>query len=293
MTKANKMPQPRSKNEANPESVNSKTHIIVASERTFLSLPTEARQLIFTNCIESSQWVEGDDEDDEESSYRDPPPWYLSVTIPQSLLLVAKQIRQEALNAMAVHHDLAVVCNVFPSGEVYPGYIAEGNGRQESPPPRPTTSSFDIMSSSGDFGRVRKQCAEIPSPKGLMLMLKLHADGEGTEHGLVDELEAVRRSVAPDVFLAAEYLPQWQHVHIDLDGVDEAMKLRANSRYFGVPDHRLDEYLVLGWQAIVEESQPLRAKAKMLMVGLKGWRQDSDLEKLEKICIAETQSTEN
>lgn len=252
--------------------------VALVSQSILLSLPAEIRDAIFTACIEPSRWTDCDWDE-----LPDPPPsWYLSHTIPPALVQVSKQVRHEALDAIAAYSDLAVVCNVIPSGTVQPGYILDGLYRGKSPPAKPTRDSFGHMSKRGHFGRVRKQCAELVAPRGLKLTFKLIADGEGSTHQLVDELEAVRRSVAIAVFLANEYLDQWQHVHLDLEDVDEAMRIQHNSGWFCVPDDELDEYLDRGWIAIIQEFYALRNKARKFTVDLKGWRQDRILGSLSK-----------
>ena len=80
-----------------------------------LSIPLEIRQMILTPCIKS-KWKEGDDDSGEPGGYGDAH-WQLSHTIPQSLLQVSHQIREEAFHALATY-PFTVVRNVWCSGEV-------------------------------------------------------------------------------------------------------------------------------------------------------------------------------
>lgn len=81
----------------------------------FISIPLEIRQMILTTCIKS-KWKEGDGDNGEPGGYRDAH-WQLSHTIPQSLLQVSHQIREEAFHALAAY-PFTVVCNVWCNGEV-------------------------------------------------------------------------------------------------------------------------------------------------------------------------------
>ena len=218
---------------------------------TFFSLPIEIRLLIYTACIEPSQYM---DCNPEEFSHLKPPSWFLSHTINPSLLLVSKQIRQEACSAIAAQSDLAVVCNVRTFGRVTPSYIAERRGRTETLQPNPSFRALSHDALTGDSGREKKQRMDLIAPNRFRLILKLYADGYGTEYNLVDGLEDVERSRADAAFRAIGAWTQWQHVIMDLPGMDGSMGLRASSRWGGVPRFELDQYLASGWRAMPSAS---------------------------------------
>jgi len=213
---------------------------------TFFSLPIEIRLLIYTACIEPSQYT---DCKPEEFSHLKPPSWFLSHTINPSLLLVSKQIRQEACSAIAAHSDLAVICNVY-----LPSYAAERRGRTETRRPKPSFRALSHDALTRDSGRVKKQRMDLLALNRFRLIPKLYADGYGTEYNLVDGLEDVERSRADAAFRAIGAWTQWQHVIMDVAGMDGWMGLRASSRWGGVPRFELDQYLASGWRAMPSAS---------------------------------------
>ena len=252
----------------------------------FLTLPIEIRRLILTQCIQSSRWMSNERVPGQ--AYRQRSMWSLSHTIPQSLLLTNKLIRQETFQALAAQPELAVVCNSWPSGNTHAGWVSDPDNRDEvpsrRPPPRPNNDVFGDLSPDKDFGRVKRQCERLAPPKGINIVFKLYGDSDCRDRELVDELEGILWSLITNIFLVSEYLPTCRRVHIDLDGVDEAMMERKNgvNCYWGVPSQESDDYLDKGWEKIVEEVQVLRARADTFTVGWKGWRQDHILKILGK-----------
>ena len=243
-----------------------------AAESIFSWLPTEIRQLIFEFCISPSLW---NGYDPEYYPSEIVPSWYLSHMISPSLLQLNKQTRQEAFGFLAFYPLLTVACNADCEGLFYfnPGVTIK--------PPVGKPESKLARGIARGFGKVRKQCIVLARFRKLRLTIGLYADGE-EEHNAVDEIEAVRLSIVDEIFLAINYVPPWRHVEIDLDGVDEMMRLRINDGYQAVRYEQLDEYLDAGWRTIVEEFRPLRASTESIGLELKGWRQDEVLRALVK-----------
>ena len=169
--------------------------------------------MIRTACIKS-KWKEGDDDSGEPGGYGDAH-WQLSHTIPQSLLHVSHQIREEAFHVLAAY-PFPVVCNVWCSGEVE-GWIQDPEEFQ--PHARPTIETMGL-DYHPEHARVHKQIGKL-APKTTKLRLCLHADDD---HQIVEDLEACRWSIIDDVFLVTTYWGNWQCVDVDLEGIHQAMQ---------------------------------------------------------------------
>lgn len=254
---------------AKPTAPDSKFAQLVQHGSPLLSLPPELHLQILNACV-TEVWDYG-------SPHR-PPRWHLSHTIPQSLLLTSKYIRNQAFNALATFADLYVVCNVEMPGDVSPRDVAS-DVAEETLPPRQTLQTMIYASSSSCLRKVKQQCTKLPAPK-LCLKFQVEVDDD-QEYSLIDDLEAIRRCLVCDVFVATEQWPRWRHINIDLGDMDEAMRIRQNSDSFLLDDFEFDNFIGRAWNDIVDELMPLIANTHSLRIGLLGWREDHILEKLQ------------
>ena len=246
---------------------------------TLQTFPPEIRLMIFSTCIKSTRTSNKGDR---------LPTWFLSHRLPQSLLFLSKQIRDEALSALATHPGLRVNCYIW--ADVFtPRRYAEDldlNPDQvfhfhQLRTERRVMGPLNAAHCKKDFYRVRDQCRQLNVPKGMSLTIKFCDDGKSTQDHLLIELVAMRRTLVDAAFLAAEEWPQWRHVNIDVAAMNDAMRMRLN--YYPIlPNHELDGQVDMSWKAMMEDLQPLRAITKTLRISLQGWRQDSVLETLNK-----------
>lgn len=253
---------------AKPAALDSEFVQLVQHGSPLLSLPPELHLQILNACV-TEVWDYG-------SPHR-PPLWHLSHTIPQSLLLTSKYIRNQAFNALATFADLYVGCNVETSGDVYPRDVA--SGVEETLPPRRTLQTMIDASSSSCLRKVKKQCTKLPAAR-LCLKFQREVDDD-QEYSLIDDLEAIRRCLVCDVFVATEQWPRWRHINIDFGDMDEAMRIRQNSDSFLLDDFEFDNFIGRAWNVIVDELMRLIANTHSLEIGLLGWREDRILEKLQ------------
>lgn len=238
----------------------------------FVSLPLEIHHMILTACIKPTwtQPEEGTEEYDCQSQA--PWKWYLSHAIPRPLFQVSKSMRGEALQALAIYPGLVLICNVWPDGET------EGWCTQPDAYPEPSRPTRGTMRMSRECEEVHKKYEKL-NPRSRNLRVCLYADDD---HGIVDDLEACRRSLVRTVFEIVEYFPVWDRVDLDLDGTNQAMiTLNDLGPLFGV-GHPLGPHLDRGWEKIVEELKCIRDRCKGFAVGLRGWHQDPIILKLEK-----------
>jgi len=233
-----------------------------STNSTLLSLPLELRLMIFVACIKPS-WIEGD------SRYHyHEPTWYLSHTIPRSTLQLNKQLRIEALTALAGHPGLTVIFNVWPTVSLS-SYL-----RPNADPPTLENTHVE-KHTMRDFERVYQQCKSLPALKSRKLTLRLQSMFEIA----CIPLEVANYWLVDHVSVALEFWPEWDNIFIEVEAIDELLMNPRRKYWMPRPVAELE---ILCNIAVVD-LQPLRARTATMKVGWTGSPVDRILKVLENV----------
>ncbi len=165
------------------------------------SLPLEIRSMILAACVIPS-WIK------ENSDQAREPHWYLSHTVPKSILHLSKQLRTEAFTALSRYPGLTVICNVradyeieFTIPDVYP----------------PSLENLSVTPEDywHSLRRVYLQCKRLHAPGGRKLTLRLY-----NYYDCQFLLKSAAACLAENVYVATDLWPKWESVVIDVDAMD-------------------------------------------------------------------------